>query len=111
MRFKIDKNLNVVAAGMAAPVEPETVAVELCARFVDAGERRKLPGPEARMDFFFGFDVFGTHGHDLGAEGQEIPLLIQRENIAADELRLILADLDKMRLDGEAVIAAAVLPG
>ena len=37
MRFKIDKNLNVVAAAMAAPVEPETVAVELCARFIDAG--------------------------------------------------------------------------
>lgn len=37
MRFKIDKNLNVVAAGMVAPVELETVAVELCARFIDAG--------------------------------------------------------------------------
>ena len=37
MRFKIDKNLNVVAAAKVAPVAPETVAVELCARFIDAG--------------------------------------------------------------------------
>ena len=37
MRFKIDKNLKVVAAAMVAPKDPETVAVELCARFVDAG--------------------------------------------------------------------------
>lgn len=34
MRFKIDENLNRVAAAKAA--EPETVAAELCARFVDA---------------------------------------------------------------------------
>ena len=37
MRFKIDENLNVVAAAKVAHVDPETVAVELCARFVDAG--------------------------------------------------------------------------
>ena len=37
MRFKIDKNLNVVAAAMAAPVANEAVAVELCARFIKAG--------------------------------------------------------------------------
>ena len=37
MRFKIDDNLKVVAAAMVAPKDPETVAVELCARFVDAG--------------------------------------------------------------------------
>lgn len=37
MRFKIDENLNRVAAAMVAPVDPETVAVELCRRFIDAG--------------------------------------------------------------------------
>ena len=37
MRFKIDENLNRVAAAMAAPVANKTVAVELCARFIDAG--------------------------------------------------------------------------
>lgn len=37
MRFKIDENLNRVAAAMVAPNDPETVAVELCARFVDSG--------------------------------------------------------------------------
>ena len=37
MKFKIDKNLNVVAAAKVAPVDPETVAVELCARFIDSG--------------------------------------------------------------------------
>jgi len=37
MRFKIDKNLKVLAAAMVAPKEPENVAVELCARFIDAG--------------------------------------------------------------------------
>ena len=37
MRFKIDGNLKRVAAAMAAPASNETVAVELCARFVDAG--------------------------------------------------------------------------
>ena len=37
MRFKIDDNLKVVAAAKVAPVDPETVAVELCARFIDAG--------------------------------------------------------------------------
>ena len=35
MRFKIDENLKRVAAVMA--VRPETVAVELCDRFIDAG--------------------------------------------------------------------------
>ena len=29
--------MNVVAAAKVAPVDPETVAVELCARFIDAG--------------------------------------------------------------------------
>ena len=43
MRFKIDDNLNVVAAAMAAPVAPETVAVELCARFIDAGMIEDTP--------------------------------------------------------------------
>lgn len=37
MRFKIDENLNRVAAAMSAPVANEAVAVELCARFIDAG--------------------------------------------------------------------------
>ena len=37
MRFKIDKNLKRVAAAKVAPVDPETVAVELCARFIDSG--------------------------------------------------------------------------
>lgn len=36
MRFKIDKNLNIVAAAKVAPVDLETVAVELCARFIEA---------------------------------------------------------------------------
>lgn len=43
MRFKNDKNLNVVAAAMAAPVANETVAVELCARFIDAGMIENTP--------------------------------------------------------------------
>lgn len=37
MRFKIDKNLNRVAAASVAPVDPETVAVALCRRMIDAG--------------------------------------------------------------------------
>lgn len=37
MRFKIDENLKRVAAEMAAPKDAETVSVELCSRFVDAG--------------------------------------------------------------------------
>lgn len=37
MRFKIDENLNVVAAAMSALVANETVAIELCARLIDAG--------------------------------------------------------------------------
>lgn len=43
MRFKIDKNLNVVAAAKVASVEHETVAVELCARFIDAGMIEDTP--------------------------------------------------------------------
>ena len=41
MRFKIDENLNRVAAAKAA--RPETVAVELCARFIDAGMIEDTP--------------------------------------------------------------------
>ena len=37
MRFKIDKNLERVAAAKVAPVEPATVAVELCRYFINAG--------------------------------------------------------------------------
>ncbi len=37
MKFKIDENLKMVAAAKVAPVDLETVAVELCARFIDAG--------------------------------------------------------------------------
>ena len=37
MQFKIDERLKVVAAAMVEPKDPATVAVELCARFVDAG--------------------------------------------------------------------------
>ena len=37
MRFKIDKNLIRVADAKVAPVDPAIVAVELCARFIDAG--------------------------------------------------------------------------
>ena len=43
MRLKIDKNLNVVAAAKVAPVDPEIVAVELCARFIDAGMIKDTP--------------------------------------------------------------------
>lgn len=43
MRFKNDKKLNVVAAAMAAPVANETVAVELCARLIDAGMIEDTP--------------------------------------------------------------------
>ena len=43
MRFKNDKNLNVVAAAKVAPVDPETVAVELCARFIDSGMFEDTP--------------------------------------------------------------------
>lgn len=43
MRFKIDENLNVVAAAKVAPVDPETVAVKLCARFIDAGMIEDTP--------------------------------------------------------------------
>lgn len=41
MRFKIDENLNKVAAAKA--LRPETVAVELCARFIDAGMIEDTP--------------------------------------------------------------------
>lgn len=37
MKFRFDKNLERVAAEMVAPVDPQTVAVELCRRFIDAG--------------------------------------------------------------------------
>ena len=43
MRFKIDKNLNVVAAAKVASAEHKTVAVELCARFIDAGMIEDTP--------------------------------------------------------------------
>ena len=37
MRFKIDENLNRVAAAKVAPVAPETVAVDLCKYMINAG--------------------------------------------------------------------------
>lgn len=37
MRFKIDENLKRVAAAKVAPVDPETVAVELCRYMINAG--------------------------------------------------------------------------
>lgn len=37
MRFKVDNNLKKIAAASVAHVEPETVAVELFQRLVDAG--------------------------------------------------------------------------
>lgn len=37
MRFKIDKNLQRVAAAMVAPVPMETIAIDLCAKMIDAG--------------------------------------------------------------------------
>ena len=41
MRFKIDENLKRVAAAISAA--PETVSVELCARFIDAGMIEDTP--------------------------------------------------------------------
>ena len=43
MRFKIDENLNVVAAAIAKPVSNETLAVELCQWFIDAGMFEDTP--------------------------------------------------------------------
>lgn len=43
MQFKIDENLNRVAAAMAAPVSNETVAVELCQWFIDSGMFEDTP--------------------------------------------------------------------
>lgn len=43
MRFKIDENLNRVAAAIAAPVSNETVAVELCQWFIDSGMFEDTP--------------------------------------------------------------------
>lgn len=37
MKFKVDSNLKIVAAAMAAPKDPEAVAVELCEWFVYEG--------------------------------------------------------------------------
>ena len=54
MRFKIDENLNRVAAAMVAPVDPETVAVELCRRFIDAGMIEDL------TDYFGGSVLVAT---------------------------------------------------
>ena len=62
------------------------------------------------MDFFFGFDVFGTHSHDLGAEGKNIPVLRQGQDVTADQFSLVFPHFDKMGLDGKAVIPAAVFP-
>ena len=78
--------------------------------FIDAGKRSELPGPEARMDFFFCFDVSGTHGHDLGAERKNIPVLRQGQNITADQFSLVFSHFDKMGLNGKAVIPASVFP-
>lgn len=43
MKFKIDSNLKKVVAGMVAPVDPEIVSVELCARFINAGMIENQP--------------------------------------------------------------------
>ena len=67
--------------------------------------------PEAGPDLFLGINVPGAHGHHLRAEREHIPGPGQGKNVAADQLRLVLAHFDKMGLDGEAVISAAVPAG
>lgn len=70
MRFKIDENLKRVAAAKAA--RPETVAVELCARFIDSGMIEDTPdnwgesvltatGPHCGGELEF----VETEGHEL----------------------------------------------
>lgn len=43
MKFKIEKNLLRVASEKGATVDPETVAVELCGRMIDAGMIEDTP--------------------------------------------------------------------
>ncbi len=47
----------------------------------------------------------------FAVKDRQIARLIQRQNIAADKLRLIFARLNKMRMDGETLITLAVLSG
>ena len=76
-----------------------------------SGERRKRFGPEAGVRVFQRAHVVGTHAHHLRGEGQAVARLIQRQHIAADKLSLILARLNKVRVNGIALIAAAVFAG
>ena len=78
MRFKIDKNLNVVAAAKVAPVAPETVAVELCARFIDAGMIEDTPDN-------FGASLLEATGPRYVADVCKILCgYLERETISAD---------------------------
>ena len=45
------------------------------------------------------------------ANDEEIPFLRKRQDIPANQFSLVFPDLDKMGLDREAVVAAAVFPG
>ena len=63
------------------------------------------------MHLILGLHVLRAHGHDLGAEGEHVPFLGQGKHIFPDQFRLILADLDEVGLDGEAVVFTSVLPG
>ena len=47
-----------------------------------------------------------AQGDDLFADAQKVPLLVEGLDVAVDEFDVILADLDKVRLDGVAQIDA-----
>ena len=101
-------------ARQAADLDDELHFIRLVhadARGIVPGERRKRFGPEAGVRVFQRAHVVGTHAHHLRGEGQAVARLIQRQHIAADKLSLILARLNEVRVNGIALIAAAVFAG
>ena len=97
--------------GQAADIDDQLQLARLVhahARMVDARKAPQQVCPEARLHLIARAHGLFTHGHHLGAEGQHVPLAVQRTHIALDQRALILAHLDKVGLDGIAQVLAAV---
>ena len=65
-------------------------------------------GEEAELHVLHAADVAGAHCHHLRSDGKHVARLCQRQHILLHQLRRAFPHLDEVRLDGIALVTAAV---
>ena len=75
---------------------------------VNAREFRHMLGEEAELHVLHAADVAGAHRHHLRSDGKHVARLCQRQHILLHQLRRAFPHLDEVRLDGIALVTAAV---